>query len=121
MTAAVASEPAHLFKPSDAVRVRRNVGSDTPFPPEVPHALNAPPGVMLYYYLAAAPSAALTLEILDAGGTVVRHLSSVAQPSVAEAAQPPEPNFWLAPPHSIPAAARLNRAVWDMRHHDPPA
>ena len=39
------ARPAHLFKPGDAVRVRRNVGADTPFPPEVPHALNPPDGV----------------------------------------------------------------------------
>ena len=38
MTPAIASEPAHLFKPGDAIRVRRNVNGDTPFPPEVPHA-----------------------------------------------------------------------------------
>ena len=38
ITPAIASEPAHLFKPGDAIRVRRNVNGDTPFPPEVPHA-----------------------------------------------------------------------------------
>ncbi|HEV8215360.1 MAG TPA: hypothetical protein VGP95_05985, partial [Gemmatimonadaceae bacterium] len=38
----IANETAHLFKPGDAYRTRRNVGADTPFPPEVPHALNPP-------------------------------------------------------------------------------
>ena len=51
ITPAIESEPAHLFKPGDAIRVRRNVNGDTPFPPEVPHALNPPPGAILYYYL----------------------------------------------------------------------
>src|SRR2546426_783777 len=41
---ALATEPVHLFAPGDAVRVRRNGGADTPFPPEVPHALNPPDG-----------------------------------------------------------------------------
>ncbi len=51
-TPAVASEPAHLFKPGDAVRVRRNVNANTPFPKEVPHALNPSGGVMIDYTLA---------------------------------------------------------------------
>ena len=41
------TEPVHLFKPDAAVRVRRNVGADTPFPPEVPHALNPPDGAII--------------------------------------------------------------------------
>jgi len=44
MTPAVASEPVHLFTPGEAIRVRRNVNGDTPFPPEVPHAKNPPVG-----------------------------------------------------------------------------
>ena len=43
MTPAIASEPVHLFKPGDAMRVRRDVNGDTPFPPEVPHGENPPP------------------------------------------------------------------------------
>ena len=38
ITPSVANESAHLFKPGDAIRVRRNVNGDTPFPPEIPHA-----------------------------------------------------------------------------------
>ena len=70
LTPAIASEPAHLFKPGDAVRVRRNVGADTPFPPEVPHALNPPAGVIIDYWLAQAPSRDITLDVLDAAGAV---------------------------------------------------
>src|SRR5260221_344343 len=44
LTPAVASESAHLFAPGDAMRLRRNVNADTPFPPEVPHAQNPPDG-----------------------------------------------------------------------------
>jgi len=53
---AMASEPAHLFSPGEAVRVRRNVNGDTPFPPEVPHAQNAPVGALVYYYLGSQPT-----------------------------------------------------------------
>jgi hypothetical protein len=114
------SSAVRFFKPGDAVRVRRNVNSDTPFPPEVPHAENAPPGIALYYVLPAAGTA-VSIDVLDAAGNVVRHLSSTPRAPVEEAAQPAEPNWWLAPPYALPSNAGLNRAVWDMRSDDPPA
>src|SRR5207249_11993537 len=60
------SEPAHLFKPADAIRVRRNVNNDTPFPPEIPHAMNPPLGAVIYYSLGAPPSGEITLDVSDA-------------------------------------------------------
>jgi photosystem II stability/assembly factor-like uncharacterized protein len=121
ITAATAAEAAHLFAPGDAVRVRRNVGADTPFPLEVPHALNAPDGALIYYYLASPPAGEITIEVLDAAGKVVRHLSSAPVAPVAEAARPPEPNFWLAVPQPLPTAAGTNRTNWDLRYDSPPA
>jgi hypothetical protein len=103
------------------VRLRRNVGNDTPFPPEVPHALNPPDGALVYYTLAAKPTSAITLDVLDAAGTVVRHMSSAAAEPVKEAARPPEPNFWIAPPFQLPAEAGGNRTNWDLRADAPPA
>ena len=38
LTPGMETAKARLFAPSDAVRVRRNVGDDTPLPPEIPHA-----------------------------------------------------------------------------------
>src|SRR6266513_3963110 len=121
ITPATAREPVHLFAPGDAVRVRRNVGADTPFPPEVPHALNPPDGAIIYYYLASQPAGEIALDVLDAGGAVVRHLSSAAVEPVKEAAQPPEPNFWIATPQPLPTAAGTNRVTWDLRAEAPPA
>ena len=121
LTPALASEPVHLFAPGDAVRVRRNVGADTPFPPEVPHALNPPDGALIYYYLAAKPAGDISLDVLDATGTVVRHFSSAPIEPVKEAAQPPEPNFWIAAPEPLSTAVGTNRVNWDLRTDDPPA
>jgi len=121
MTTSVASEAVHLFTPGDAVRVRRNVGADTPFPPEVPHALNPPDGALIYYYLGSEPADDITVDVLDAGGSVIRHMTSAPTLPVKEAAQPPEPNFWLAPPAALPKAAGLNRVNWDLRTDAPPA
>jgi hypothetical protein len=115
----VASEVARLFKPGEAVRMRRNVGADTPFPPELPHALNPPPGAMIDYWLAGEPTGDITLDVVDAAGAVVRHLSSAPQTPVTEAARPPHPNFWVAPPMPLPKNAGENRTNWDLRYDSP--
>jgi hypothetical protein len=119
LAAAVASEPAHLFKPGEAYRVRRNPGADTPFPPEVPHALNPPEGAIIDYWLASAPRGEVTLNVRDASGAVVRHLTSAPGVPVPEAARPPEPNFWIAPPFALPKNAGENRTHWDLRYEPP--
>ncbi len=111
----------HLFKPSDAVRVRRNVNYNTPFPKEVPQAPNPPEGAIIYYSLANKPSADIAIDVLDARGHVVRHLTSAALTPVREAARAPMERFWLAPPSALPANIGLNRATWDLRYDPPPA
>ena len=121
LSPAVANEPAHLFKSGDAVRNRRNVGADTPFPPEFTHAENPADGVMIDYWLARAPTSDITLDVLDAAGTVVRHLTSKPTPPVTEAARPPHPNFWVAPPFVLPREVGENRTHWDLRYDAPPA
>ncbi len=114
------AETAHLFKPGDAVRARRNTGEDTPFPPEVPHALNPPGGAIVYYYLGAAPSGEVTLDVTDSTGVLVRHMSSVLPPSPADA-PPPVPDFWVEKPAPMPTAVGTNRVNWDLRYDAPPA
>ena len=121
ITPALASESAHLFKPGEAYRVRRNVNGDTPFPPEVPHNLNPPTGAIIYYYLGSKPSGDITLDVMDATGKVVRHMSSAPITPVAEAAHPPEPSFWLATPMPMPTDVGTNRVNWNLRYDDPPA
>jgi photosystem II stability/assembly factor-like uncharacterized protein len=120
ITSEMASEPAHLFKPGDAIRVRRNVNGDTPFPPEVPHAPNPPLGAVIYYYLGAKPSGTITLDIADASGKVVRHLSSAPIPPLPDP-PPAVPDFWLEKPRPMPTAVGTNRINWNIRHDNPPA
>jgi len=121
LTPVIATEPAHLFKPSDAVRMRRNVNYNTPFPREEPQAPNPPEGAIFYYSLAAKPSADITVDVLDARGDVVRHLTSAAPTPVREAARAPMEQFWLAQPTALPTNIGLNRATWDLRYDPPPA
>jgi hypothetical protein len=118
---AVANEDVHLFKPDGAVRVRRNVGADTPLPPEVPHALNPPDGAIIYYWLGSRPSGRVTLEVLDSAGEVVRHYSSDPITPVPEAARPPHPNFWVKVERPLPTEPGMHRVNWDLRYDAPPA
>jgi photosystem II stability/assembly factor-like uncharacterized protein len=120
LTPATAGETVHLFKPAEAIRVRRNVNGDTPFPPEVPHAPNPPLGAVIYYYLAARPAGPITLEVVDAHGRVVRHLSSAPIPPLPDP-PPPVPDYWLEKPKPMPAEAATNRVNWNIRYDDPPA
>jgi hypothetical protein len=121
LTPEIAREPVHLFAPGEAVRIRRNVNQDTPFPPEIPHALNPPDGAIVYYQLGARPAGEITLDVLDAVGKTVRHFTSAPVAAVEEAAHPPEPSFWIAKPQSLPVTAGLNRFNWNLRYDDPPA
>jgi hypothetical protein len=121
ITPTVSTEAVRFFKPGDAYRTRRNVNSNTPFPPEVPQALNPVDGVTLDYWLARAPAHDVTLVVVDASGALVRHMTSAAGVPVKEAARPPHPNFWVAPPEQLPAKAGENRAHWNLRYDSPPA
>jgi hypothetical protein len=120
MTPAIATQPVHLFKPGDAIRVRRNVNNDTPFPPEVPHASNPPLGAIIYYYLGVKPAGPITLEILDAFGRVVRHMSSAPVPPLPDG-PPPVPDFWLEKPQPLATEIGTNRINWNIRYDPPPA
>ena len=121
MNASVPNEDVHLFKPDGAVRMRRNVGADTPFPPEVPHALNPPDGAIIYYWLGSKPTGKVTLDVLDSAGAAVRHYSSDPITPVREAARPPHPNFWVAVEQPLPTDAGMHRVNWDLRYDAPPA
>ncbi|MEO8910298.1 MAG: hypothetical protein ABI408_08730 [Gemmatimonadaceae bacterium] len=118
---AVANEDVHLFKPDSAVRVRRNVGADTPFQLEVPQALNPPDGAIIYYWLGSRSSGRVTLDVLDSAGAVVRHYSSDPITPVPEAARPPHPNFWVKVEQPLPTDAGMHRVSWDLRYDPPPA
>jgi photosystem II stability/assembly factor-like uncharacterized protein len=120
MAPGIASEPVHLFKPGDAVRVRRNINAGTPFPPEVPHGINPPMGVAIDYYIGKPPTGPMTLEILDARGSVVRHMSSLPVPAPTDEL-PVVPDWWIDLPKPLPTGAGSHRITWDLRYDDPPA
>ena len=109
---AAAETSAYLYKPATGYRLYHPDQVDT----RPPSGQNPPAGVIIDFYLPTAPTGPVTLDILAADGSVVRHLTSV-KPEQAE--QPPEWPDQVHPAKTLPAAAGSNRFVWDLRYDDP--
>ncbi len=118
---AVAGEPAHLFKPEAAWRIQRDTNTDTPLPPDEPAAANPPDGAVLDYYLAQPASGAVTLEVRDARGQLVRQFSSADKAEVSEGELQKQliPVYWLRPRRILSSREGMHRWVWDL-HYAPP-
>lgn len=118
LDAAVASADVHLFTPQQAWRFRWNKNTDTPLPPDEPAGQNPPDGAIGPYRL-ARDAKAVTLEVLDERGAVVRTYSSGDAPEpLVEGRNTPD--YWLRPHRPLSAKAGLHRFVWDL-HHERPA
>ncbi|HXI91447.1 MAG TPA: hypothetical protein VNO24_15630 [Blastocatellia bacterium] len=122
LTPQVTASNVHLFKPRDGYRTRVN-----------PNIL----GPTIEYYLPAAPTGPITIEILDGKGTLVNSYNSDAPAATAggrggrsgsagapaEGAEPqqedpdaPTGGRRSGPPPRLTKIAGLNRFVWDVRH-----
>ena len=117
----IAKAQAFLFQPQEAVRWRWNRNPDTPLPPETPAGKNPPDGAIIDYYLAAAATGSVTLELLDSTGTIVRRYASTDAPLPMDkiAAEHPIPMYWVRPSRILSAGQGMHRFVWDL-HGEPP-
>jgi photosystem II stability/assembly factor-like uncharacterized protein len=114
IAAAAAAQEAYLFRPELATRVRWNVNTDTPLPPDVPHAQNPPDGAVIDYYLKSPASGTVTLEILDSAGKLVRRYASTDKPSIPDPNELPVPAYWARPAQILSPAAGMHRFIWDL-------
>ena len=132
---AQSAHDAYLFKPETAVRVRFGTNDPTPWPPELLAGENPPPGGIIDYYLAADARGPVTLDLLDAGGRVVRSYSSDDSLLVPDPATDPAgydkicqqdprapdcgvPLYWAAPQMALSTKAGMHRFSWDL-HFNP--
>ncbi len=117
-----AEQPAILFKPTTAWRVRWNVSTDMPWPIEEPTGPNPPEGAIINYYLKSAASGPVTLEILQADGRLVRRYASddPAAP-IPEPANAPVPTYWYRAPQKLATSAGMHRFQWDVHYQPLPA
>ena len=110
------AEHNFLFKPSAAIRVRWDLNTDTPLPPDEPAGQNPPDGAIIDYYLKDKASGEVTLEIIDAKGNVVRHYSS--NDTLYTIPEVDIPLYWIKPQQILSAEAGSQRFVWDL-HYTP--
>lgn len=115
LDAKVISSEAFLFKPELAYRVRWNMNTDTPLPPDFPAGENPPDGAAINYYLQSAASGPVTLEVRDGAGQVVRRYSS-ADPLPPVDPMLEIPTYWVRPPQMLSASAGAHRFLWDMHY-----
>ena len=99
-SAASASAPAILFKPSDAA-----------IPADAARAASLQ-SVALDYYLAAAAPTVVKLDVLDASGRVIHSASS---------AVPDATDRWLPVTRPLPVSAGHHRVTWNLRFEPPPS
>jgi len=118
---AAAVNSAFLFVPQVAYRVKRNVNSDTPLPPEEPVGQNPPDGAIINYYLKENASGPVVLEILDSKNQLVRRYSSDDRPREINEKDYAVPAYWYRPPQVLPTSAGMQRFVWDLKYAPPPA
>jgi photosystem II stability/assembly factor-like uncharacterized protein len=107
-----------LFSPVTATRIRYNMFSDTPLPPEEPAGQNPPDGAILDYYLPAKASE-LVIEILDGQKHMVRKYSSADKPVAIDPSTVPYPLTWARPFQQVSASPGHHRFVWDLRYAPP--
>lgn len=122
LNAKVVNAEAHLFQPQEAYRVRWNTNTDTPLPPDEPGGLNPPEGAIIDYVLGAPASGAVTLEITDTSGGMVRQYSSADPVARPDPATINLPLYWFRAPMVLSTQPGMHRFTWDMHYQPlPPA
>src|SRR5262249_29534579 len=115
----VAGSDMHLFRPQTALRVRWNLNTDTPFPPEEPAGKNPPDGAIIDYCLREDALGPLTIEILDSTGSLVRRYSSQEVSEQVKEKNLDVPTYWIRPTTILSNRAGHHRIVWDLHYPAP--
>jgi photosystem II stability/assembly factor-like uncharacterized protein len=112
VASAAAATGAFLYAPQAAYRLY--------YPDQVdarpPVGQNPPAGALIDYYLPPRPTGTIAIDVLDAKGDVVRHLTSEQS---AHTEQPQEWPDLVQPTDTLPAQPGMNRFVWNLRYNDP--
>lgn len=108
------SKETVLFKPQPAIRVRWNMNTDTPLPPEEPAGQNPPDGAVIDYHLPANSTGPVVLSITDAKGNLIRTFSSNDTLYTIPAVN--IPLYWIRPQSVLSASAGAHRFLWDLKY-----
>ncbi|WP_235298694.1 WD40/YVTN/BNR-like repeat-containing protein [Portibacter marinus] len=117
LTATLAQKPL-LLKPSMATRVRDNMFSDTPLPPEEPTGTNPPDGAIIDYILPENVRE-VNIQILDQDDQIVYDFNQNIQSDRYDSTDLPHPLYWIKESNPLSSKAGHHRAVWNLRHNNP--
>jgi len=126
----ITAKPVHLFAPAPAIRWVSGGGSGRA---SLTAGGNPRFGVNIDYWLKAAPSAPIALQILEAGGTVVHTFRSASAPrkdstgnpaadsaaSLVRVKQRAEALAYEPADSVVQARAGANRFTWDLAYPGP--
>ncbi len=107
------SNDATFFAPQKALRIRWDLNTDTPLPPDEPTTDNPPDGAIFDYTLPSPTSGTVTLEIRDSSGKAIRTFSS-ADPVPAEDPKLEIPKYWPRPYQGLEGTPGMHRFLWDL-------
>ena len=103
-----------LFKPAVATRVRWNMNTDTPLPPEEPAGENPPDGAMIEYYLPNSSNEVVQIDILNQHKELVRSFKS--NDTLYNIPDLNIPLYWIRPQSILSNKAGMHRLLWDMKY-----
>ncbi len=123
LNAAVLASDAHLFKPADLTYLPQGGDNGTPLQKDEPQAPNPGPGATIDYYLKSNATGPVSIDIVDASGTVVATFSSAAQPGAAggfgggggrggRGGIPNTSALWRPAPEPFATTAGMHRVTW---------
>jgi photosystem II stability/assembly factor-like uncharacterized protein len=104
-----------LFKPQTGLRIRWNLNTDTPLPPDEPAGENPPDGAIIDYYLEQNATGQVTLEIKDKQGKTLRTFSSTDKSEPVKDTNN-VPAYWIRPPQVLSAESGMHRFTWDLHY-----
>ncbi|MBV8829154.1 MAG: hypothetical protein JO108_07960, partial [Acidobacteriaceae bacterium] len=122
----VGNADAYLFAPREAVRSLGHAGGS--LDRSLPHPQYPLPGAQIDYYLASAPAADITLEILDESGKTIRRFSSAATPgdrngrsaeAMAGGDEEEGGPRMRSGPTRLEKTPGMHRFTWDLRYPGP--
>ncbi len=103
-----------LFKPQVATRVRWNMNTDTPLPPEEPAGENPPDGAMIEYYLPNTTNDVVQIDILNQQKEIVRTFKS--NDTLYTIPEVNIPLYWIRPQQILSNQTGMHRLLWDMKY-----
>ena len=128
LTNQLVNQPAILYKPQTAYRVRWNMNTDTPLPQEEPAGQNPPDGAVIDYYLSDSAKE-ITLDIyyawkLPAHDSIISVFHCSSNDSLNKLPELNIPLYWIRDQQILSTKPGHHRFVWDMHYtqlNEPPS